>query len=137
MARPRKPTPLLALTGGYDKNPGRFSATRGEEPIEQRALGEPPQHLNPAQRVTWAELDRIAPAGVLTHADRLIVEVAAVLLARFRRAGELMPIAEITRLQSILGELGLTPSARSKVVPVGGRHVTSRFDGIGKRTPNG
>jgi phage terminase small subunit len=135
MARPRKPTKLLAITGGYDKNPGRLSATRGDEPFEQRALGEPPPHLDAKQRVTWAEIERIAPEGVLTHADRLIVEIAAVLLARFRRCGELMPIVEVTRLQSILGELGLTPAARSKVVPVGGRNNRNRFAGIGSRPP--
>ena len=37
MARPRKPTSLLAITGGYDNNPGRLNASRGDEPIEQRA----------------------------------------------------------------------------------------------------
>lgn len=133
MARPRKPTQLLALTGGYDNNPGRLNAARGDEPIEQRALGDPPEHLAPPQRATWLELERIAPAGVLTFADRPIVELAAVLLARFRRAGELMPIPEITRLQSLLAELGLTPAARSKV-RVAPTKPAGRFNGIGKRS---
>lgn len=132
MARPRKPSNLLALSGGYDNNPGRLNAMRGDEPIEQRALGDPPEHLAPPQRAAWAELERIAPPGVLTHADRAIVELAAVLLARFRRAGELLPMPEITRLQSLLAELGLTPAARSKVRVVASKPA-GRFGEIGKR----
>ena len=112
MARPRKPTSLLAITGGYDNNPGRLNASRGDEPIEQRA--------------------RIAPPGVLTHADRLVVELTAVLWARFRRAGEVMPLPEFTRLQSLLGELGLTPAARSKVKAVSTKPA-GRFGGIGTK----
>lgn len=132
MSRPRKPTALLAISGGLDKNPGRY-ADRAFEPVEQRALGEAPGHLGAPQRAAWAEIERIAPAGVLTHADRIIVELAAVLLARFRRAGELMPVAEVTRLQSILGDLGLTPSTRSKVTAVVRPAPGNRFEGIGQK----
>lgn len=132
MARPRKPTSLLAITGGYDNNPGRLNASRGDEPIEQRALGDAPGHLEAPQRAAWAEIERIAPPGVLTHADRLVVELTAVLWARFRRAGEVMPLPEFTRLQSLLGELGLTPAARSKVKAVASKPA-GRFGGIGKK----
>lgn len=130
MPRPRKPTTLLALSGGLDKNPGRY-ADRALEPVEQRALGDAPGHLEAPQRAAWAEIERISPEGVLTHADRLIVELAAVLLAKFRRAGELMPLAEVTRLQSILGELGLTPATRSKVTVIARRAPGNAFSGIG------
>lgn len=132
MGRPRKPTTLLAINGGLDKNPGRY-ADRAHEPVEQRALGPAPGHLEPKAQLAWSEIERIAPEGVLTHADRLAVEMAAVLLAQFRRAGELMPIPALTRLQSLLGDLGLSPAARSKVSVFPAKPSAGRFTGIGKR----
>jgi phage terminase small subunit len=132
MARPRKPTHLLSITGGLDHNPGRY-ADRANEPQDDRDLGAPPPHLVPSQQAIWREIEQLSPPGVLRHADRLIVELAAVLLAQFRRAGELMPLPAMTRLQSLLAELGMTPAARSKVTAAAAKPQAGKFAGIGKR----
>lgn len=136
MGRPRKPTQLLAISGGLDKNPHRY-ADRANEPRDDRELGDPPPHLEPEAKAIWREIQQLAPPGVLAHADRLIVEVAAVLMEQFRRAGKLMSLPAITRLQSVLGDLGMTPASRSKV-SIGTKAGTSsnRFAGIGKRPPD-
>jgi hypothetical protein len=130
MARPRKPTALHALTGSLEHDPGRF-AGRANEPVDDRALGPPPDRMEAAERVCWGEIERLAPW--LSFADRLAVEVTAGLLARWRQCGvALMPPAMLTRLESMLGRLGLTPSDRSKVSarPV---HPENRFSGNGRR----
>jgi hypothetical protein len=131
MARPRKPTALLELNGSLSHNPGRH-ANRAGEPFDPRPLGDPPLHLDPPQRAAWGEIERIAPPGVLCHGDRLIVELAAVLLAQFRAAGAMFPDGRLRRLESVLGQLGLTPAARSKVtatpVPKG-----NPFASVGQR----
>lgn len=131
MPAPRKPTAVHALTGSMDKNPHRF-VDRANEPRDDRPLGDPPMHLKPAEIVAWQEIERIAPAGVLCHADRLAVELTAVLLAAFRELGLSLPDPKLRRLESMLGQLGLTPATRSKVTarPVS---PANRFTQNGKR----
>lgn len=117
MPRARKPTAVHELTGALKKNPARFT-DRANEPHDNRPLGDPPMHLTAPQIVAWQEIERIAPAGVLCFADRLAVEVTAILLAAFRELGLTLPDPKLRRLESMLGQLGLTPATRSKVTAV-------------------
>ncbi|NCT68089.1 MAG: hypothetical protein GXC76_10665 [Rhodanobacteraceae bacterium] len=112
MPRPRKPTSLHILSGTADHNPARMRE-RAAEPIDDRPLGPPPESMRPDQRAAWLEIERLAPW--LAYADRIAVEVTAVLLARFRVDPGTMPPALLTRLETLLGRLGLTPSDRSRV----------------------
>lgn len=112
MARPRKPTKHHEISGAIEKNPARF-ADRVLEPVDDRPLGPPPERLEPEVRVAWEEIGRLAPW--LGHADRIAVEVAAVLLAQFRRSLEKTPPQLLTRLEASLGQLGMTPASRSRV----------------------
>ena len=133
MARPRKPTSLHELSGALSHDPQRFR-DRINEPVDNRALGDPPMHLTAEQRVCWGEIERIAPPGVLRYADRLVVEMTAILLANFRALGPMLSDAKFRRLEALLGQLGLTPATRSKVTafkePLQGnrfaRHATGR-----------
>lgn len=137
MGRPRKPTNVLLISGGLDKNPQRY-ADRANEPKDERELGEPPPHLGKSEQAIWREIQQLALPGVLVHADRLIVEVAAQLLSQFRRQGDLMPLPALTRLQSVLGDLGMTPASRSKVSSgAKAGNAASKFTGIGNRPPAG
>jgi hypothetical protein len=129
MSRPRKPTAVHALTGAIEHDPGRF-ADRAREPIDDRPLGPPPESMRPDQRAAWMEIERLAPW--LAFADRLAVEVTSWLLARFRLDASSMPPALLTRLETMLGRLGLTPSDRSKVAAPT-RAAANRFSGNGKR----
>lgn len=129
MGRPRKPTGLHLLNGSVDKNPARF-VERAEEPHDDRPLGPPPEFLRPDQRVAWLEIERLAPW--LAFGDRIAVEMAAVLLARFRIDPGSMAPALYTRLETILGRLGMTPSDRSRVT-VPGKTTGNPFARNGKR----
>jgi len=130
MARPRKPTALHLLTGAAEHNPARMREREGE-PVDIRPLGPPPDGMRPDQRAAWMEIERLAPW--LVSADRLAVEITASLLATFRvmGVGGVQP-ALLTRLETMLGRIGLTPSDRSKVkmpAPV----APNRFAHHGKR----
>lgn len=133
MPRARKPTALHRLSGAIDHDPQRFR-DRVNEPVENRALGDPPLWLNAKQRACWGEIERISAPGVLCHGDRLAVEMTAVLLAAFRGLGPSFPDAKFRRLEALLGQLGLTPAARSKVA-AHGRQVPdkNKFRGVGRR----
>lgn len=108
MARPRTPTAVLEMRGAFKVHPGR---RRPDEPKPTGELGDPPAHLTAAAVDAWREIAEAAPAGVLTNADRLAVEIAATLMAQFR-AGDLLP-ASVGHLRGILGRMGLTPADRA------------------------
>ena len=114
MPRPRKPTALLEQSGSFEKHPERRREREGEA-VNLNPLGPAPAHLNAAQRVAWAELERITPTGVLTEADRPFLEMTCMLLALLRDLGATMETSKIARLESCRGRLGLTPADRSRV----------------------
>ncbi len=82
MARPRKPTELLVLTGGY--RPDRHGQRR-HAPKSDRGIGEPPACLAPDEAACWREFVSNAPAGVLTAGDRWALEALVRLHAKSRR----------------------------------------------------
>lgn len=45
-------------------------------------MGNPPAHLTAAEEAAWAEIERFSAPGVPLHGDRLIVELAAIDVAR-------------------------------------------------------
>jgi phage terminase small subunit len=111
MARPRKLTSILELNGAFKHDPKR---KRPNEPKELRALGDPPARLSKKALPFWHELVSIAPAGVLTIADRWAVELAARLMMK-ATGGRRIPAAELATLRSLLAALGMTPADRSKL----------------------
>jgi phage terminase small subunit len=110
MARPRTPTELLELRGAFRKDPQR---RRSVGPKAAAGIGEPPAHLKTEEAAIWHELVGNSPAGVLTSADRPVLEMLARLMAKFRE--DWLTGAEFSILKSCLTELGWTPAARSKV----------------------
>jgi hypothetical protein len=120
MARPKTPSNVLQLNGAYKKNPNR-KPDEGTEPELKAGVGEPPEYLDADAKALWHEIVSLACHGVLGDSDRLIVELAATLMAEFRRGGRdetgkpLFSDARLSRLQAALGQLGMTPADRSKV----------------------
>lgn len=124
MARPRKPTKVLELTGALRKNPQR-RRERAQEPTVEAPLGPPPERLG--QRThrlvedpalfgalcveAWHELQSHAPW--LTAADRVLLETLAVWVAEDWLG--LLPTQLVPSKLRALGMLGLTPADRSKV----------------------
>jgi hypothetical protein len=111
MGRPRKPTAVLELTGAFRKNPQR----RRTEPPATGPLGDPPEHFTAEQASVWHELAAVCPPGVLTRSDRLIVEIAVVLMLRVRQQGPRMRRGELNVLISVLSRMGMSPADRLRV----------------------
>src|SRR4051794_33452283 len=113
MARNRKPTQELEQSGAFEKDPKRRLA-RENEPVPAGPLGDPPDYLSAAAQNVWHELASHVPEGVLTIADRFLVEIVSRQMARLR-AGEDLKAAEINQIISCLSRMGLTPADRSRV----------------------
>jgi hypothetical protein len=71
--------------------------------------------LTQAAKGVWFELETYALKGVLTGADRLIVETTSVLVAQFRGDPEGFPAAKLGHMIGCLARLGLTPADRQRL----------------------
>lgn len=120
MARNRNPTAIQQLKGADKVNPERWQRQgRKNEPQPLSPLTfEPPEHLTQLQKDAYTHLVENAHPKVLCQADSAIVEMGAVLLARFRSELDEFPMTKFKSLISVLDRLGMTPSARSKVQAV-------------------
>jgi len=112
MARPRKPTALLELTGAFAKDPQR---RRPDEPKPNGPLGQPPPAFDnePGLTAIWHELAAMVPANVLATSDHWLVELACRTMQKVRKDTALA--SERNLLLSCLSRMGLTPSDRSKI----------------------
>ena len=107
----RTATAILEAKGAFKKNPNR---KRESEPVVNDPLDKaPPKSLSEFEAECWSEIIDIAPAGVLTAADKISVELIAVLLAEFRLNKADTTAAIINRLAQELTKLGLNPSGRA------------------------
>lgn len=113
MARPRTATNILDARGAFKKNPNR--ARPNEPKVEAKFRKSPPKRLTEDQRQAWRELVKAVPAGVLTAADHLVMEIAACLLAEFWACPAEMDTTRITRLHAIMARFGLDPSGRASL----------------------
>jgi len=111
MARSRTATAILDARGAFAKDPQR---KRPDEPkVSTPFPRQSPDHLSPEESACWVEIVGIAPAGVLTGADTVIVEMVACLLAEYRKDREGFAAAKLTRLSSEINRIGLSPSSRA------------------------
>lgn len=121
MPRPQTPIDIAEATGALEHNKKRFKA-RKEAPQPQGELGESPNHFGDIDRDLWTEVAGMTAPGVLTSADRILVEITVGLLRRLRgikrHGGEwvepLKPV-ELGHLRACLGSMGLTPADRGRV----------------------
>lgn len=106
----RKPTPthLKIVTG----NPGKRKLL--DDPDVAGDLSGPPSNWTPEQKALWWEIVNVAPDGVLTESDRFLVELAVRNLAQVR-AGADLTAAQSAEMRRCLGEMGMTPSERSRL----------------------
>lgn len=112
MARHKQPDELARLKGADKKDPQRY---KRQPPKSKAALGRAPDHLPPDVAEVWRELEKHALPGVLTGADRFVMEVAASLLAEFRECRTDFKAAKYSHLIGCLARLGLTPADRQKL----------------------
>ncbi|MGA8862882.1 MAG: hypothetical protein WB444_03640, partial [Gallionella sp.] len=116
----------LELRGAFEKNPRRKMQRQGE-PAELKDIGPAPKRLTAKQREAWAVIVGSAHFGVLSSADAVAVEMAAVLLAAFWQLGIEMKGCHMARLDSLLARFGMTPADRSRVVLKQGRGLDNPF----------
>lgn len=124
----RKPTEKLKRSGAFKKNPKR-AASRKSEPRPNGPIGPPPLSLTDAQVVCWSEIIENAHTGVLTRADRHVVELAARTMATIR-AGRKITAFQLQQMRSLLASLGMTPADRSRVNAPSAPPPTSPWDKI-------
>lgn len=121
MPRPRTPLAEAEATGATEHNPKRFR-DRKKAPLPTGPIGEPPAHFDDVDRDLWREVLALPAEGVLTSADRLLVEVTVKLLRKLRGIDyeDGPPIAPLTgvemgHLRACLGSMGCTPADRTRV----------------------
>ena len=112
MARHAQPRELASLKGADRKNPQRY---RKDAPKSHMPLGNAPDHLTETQSGCWFELQSYALDGVLTGADRAMMELASKLLAESRENWVDFSAARMGHLVGILARLGLSPADRQKL----------------------
>lgn len=125
MGRNRTATNVLEARGAFGKHPER-RRERKNEPKNLPKLGAPPRYLSKDQKAAWRKIVKDAPAGILTQADEISVEIASRLYAEMR-AGTINR-AGMKQLDSLLSKFGMNPSDRSKVsVPAKKKPSTNPF----------
>ena len=112
MARHKQPEALAKLKGADKKDPQRY---RKEVPKDSSPIGDAPEHMDAFAKEVWAELSSRALKGVLTGADRFIMEITTTLLAEYRIDPSEFAVGKYTHLIGCLARLGLTPSDRQKL----------------------
>lgn len=112
MGRRAQPTELAQLKGADKKNPQRY---RGKMPKSKLPLGPAPEYMTDEQKACWDELSFYAIPGVLTGADKQVLEVTANLLAEYRENPNKFPVGKYRPLFSGLAVMGMTPSDRRKL----------------------
>jgi len=112
MARHRQPLELATLKGAVAKDPQHY---RHEVPKSDLPLGDAPDHMTPEAAVCWCEISGCAIPGVLTNADRHILEITSNLLAEYRRDPDQFTVGKYAHLIGGFARLGMSPSDRQKV----------------------
>ena len=100
------------MKGADRKNPQRY---RSKAPKSGVPLGNAPAHLSASEQAAWFELQSYALPGVLTGADRTVMEMGARLLAESRDNWLDFSAAKIGHLVGILARLGMSPADRQKL----------------------
>jgi hypothetical protein len=110
MARPRTPTALLELRGGFKNRPSRWK-DREFEPRVSTPLPSPPKDLPRATAAMWLAIR--SRGWWLTSADRFLVEIASGLMARYRI--DELKSGDVSQLIGLLSKMGFSPGERGKM----------------------
>ena len=112
MGRHAQPFEIAILKSADKNHPERY---RNSPPKSDLPLGLAPDHMTPEGALCWAELSALALPGVLTGADRVMLELAASLLAEFRKDPAEFRAAKMGHLVGLLARFGMSPTDRQKV----------------------
>jgi hypothetical protein len=104
---------------GVSAFPLRFPCYRGDVPKSDLPFGEYPETRSTDPAVCWQEIAFECIPGVLTGADRIMMEIASDLLAEYREDPAEFTAARLRLMVSCFGKFGMSPSDRCNlgVVP--------------------
>ena len=120
MGMHKQPQALRELHGTANRNKHRDNQ---DAPEPKAGIGPAPDYFDDEQSEVWDYLVSTCPPGVLGDSDRPTFEVMVILFWRFRN-GEYdkdakipqLNGAELSRMDSLMGRYGMTPSDRQKIV---------------------
>ena len=112
MARHAQPRELAEIKGATKANPQRYKKTT---PESMQTLGLCPEYMAEDSKAAWFELETYALKGVLTGADRVLLEITSTLLSEFRRDPSEFQVGKYGQLIGCLARLGMSPSDRQKL----------------------
>jgi len=107
----KQPAQLQMLKGVDKKNPDRINKN---EP-QGGKIGNPPAHFSKELKSVWKEFVDNLVDGVLQKSDRQSLEIACHLMFQFRQNPVDFSGAKLSRLHSLLGSFGMTPSDRRNI----------------------
>ncbi|MBS1798935.1 MAG: hypothetical protein JSS95_03835 [Acidobacteria bacterium] len=119
MPRPRKTVEQLKLSGTYQANKGRYAARLNAKEASNDLHSvhatrfRAPRHFSKEERAAHKEIMTTCPG--LIEADRLLIEIAAVILAR-QRAG-VAKTSELNKLASLLEKFRARVATASATTP--------------------
>ena len=114
---PRRKLSLSELTesGTLARNRRHYASRILSEACPRAPLGRVPTQLPIAERAAWREIVKVAAPGSLVRTDRILLEIAARLVVRFRAT--VPKASEVRLLASVLTSLGITTSDRTNLAP--------------------
>ncbi len=111
MAGPTTATALLKNRNSFKTHP---ELKRKDEPKPTAQFNKiAPSYFNENERKAWEQIIDACPPGVLTKADKIMVEMTARIVAAGRK--QLLSPGMQGRLEANLSRLGMTPSGRATI----------------------
>ena len=108
----KQPREVAKLKGMDKRQPRRHGDV---VPKSSRPLGDPPEYLDADAKDCWFELSALAIPGVMTGADRILLEITAVHLADYRKGPSEYPTSRLGQFILCLARFGMSTSDRTKL----------------------
>jgi len=112
MGRPRTATAILDARGAFNKDPQR---KRVDPVVTSKLPRQAPADLTKVQAKWWHKLRKQIPPSVITGADQVAFHLLVTLWVEFLDDGRDFPTSRIAQLRGLMGDFGMTPSARAKL----------------------
>ena len=112
MARLPNPIEKQRLSGADKLNPQLY---KQDVPKSTQPLGQYPSERSSEPDEVWFEISSMCIPGVLTGADRIMMEIASNLLAEYRTDPVKFQVGKYPHLISCLARFGMSPSDRTRL----------------------
>jgi hypothetical protein len=112
MPRNTTPVEIAKIKGMQSLHPERYLDSI---PKSDLPLGLPPKRLTDEAQECWWEISFYAIPGIMTGADRLLLETLSNHLAEYRKDPNKYPVNKVQQMITTLGRFGMSPSDRTKL----------------------